>query len=232
MGGLDRIFVALDGMNDVEACQFVAKHGCLTHCKVGLELFFRYGRQLVGHMAREYGRKIFLDVKIHDIPQTAERALRALEGLDIEFLSLHLSGGEAMVRRMVEVRDDYFPGLQLLGVTHLTSLARGEAAGDGGVTGNSVAAMAQRAGAWGVDGVICPATELKHLSSLNMLKVCPGIRFPGEDGHDQKQVMSPRDAFSAGADYLVMGRSLTQTRHIEQRMAELVELSAKSSKGG
>ena len=219
MGGgnrLDRVFVALDGMSDREVCAFIEGTPQLTHYKVGLELYLRYGRPLVEHLVSEYGIKIFLDLKLHDIPNTVERALHSLSGLDIHFLTLHLAGGEAMARGAVRVAKNSFAQLKLLGVSSLTSLEWDE--------GPSVSALASKVDLWGLHGLVCAAQDLEKLAESKALKICPGIRFPGDAPGDQKRVATPEQALAWGADYLVIGRSLTQSDDLKGRLEQLAHL--------
>lgn len=221
MSRLNQIFVALDQMTDRQACHFIEQQTQLAHYKIGLELYLRYGRPLVEHLIKVYDCKIFLDLKLHDIPHTVDRALQSLAGLDIHFLTLHLSGGEAMVRQAVQTRNDYFPQLKLLGVAYLTSLQQPELPKIFGPGKYPVAALAEKADQWGLDGLVCSPLDLKLLSGIKAFKVCPGIRFPEDTADDQKRVVAPQQAFALGADYLVIGRSLTQADDLVKRIEQL-----------
>ena len=224
MNCLDQIFVALDQMTDREAYHFLERQTPFTHYKIGLELYLRYGRPFVEHLTKKYPHKIFLDLKLHDIPQTVGRAIRSLEGLDIHFLTLHLSGGEEMAKQAVLARNDHCPQVKLLGVGYLTSLKESELPEIFGPGKYAPATLAQKAGAWGLDGLVCSPWELDALKEVSALKVCPGIRFLGDPLDDQKRVADPKKAFDKGADYLVMGRSLTRADNLSQRIEQLANL--------
>ena len=122
---LARTIVALDYGHPEDALEFLKKVGdSITWVKVGLELFCAGGREFVHQLSREYETKIFLDLKFHDIPNTVSRAIRALEGLPVQFLTLHLSGGREMLQRAVSSAREVLPDCKLLGVSYLTSLGR------------------------------------------------------------------------------------------------------------
>ena len=223
---LNRIFVALDGMTDREACTFVERHPEFTHYKVGLELYLRYGRPLIQHLLTAYHIQLFLDLKLHDIPETVAKAMQSLTGLDLHFLTLHLAGGEAMAKRAVQVARDHFPHLQLLGVSYLTSLSEKERPQIFGPGEFAITTLAAKADQWGVGGLVCAATDLPQLQAIQSLKVCPGIRFAKyEDApDDHKRVATPQTALREGADYLVLGRSLTQCLDLPNRINYLRQI--------
>ena len=211
-------------MTDKEACSFMEHQGQFGHYKVGLELYLRYGRPFIKHLTKKYSCKIFLDLKLHDIPQTVSGAIQSLESLDIHFLSLHLSGGKEMATQAILARNNHCPQVQLLGVAHLSSLEKSELAQIFGPGGYSSSDLAQKADLWGLDGLVCSPWELDALKKVNILKVCPGIRFLGDALDDQKRVSDPKSAFEKGADYLVMGRSLTRADDLSQRIECLANL--------
>ena len=224
MNCLDRIFVALDQMTDQEAYSFLECQNQLTHYKIGLELYLRYGRPFIEYLTKKYPFKIFLDLKLHDIPQTVGRSIRSLEGLNIHFLTLHLSGGKEMAKQAIRARNEYCPQVKLLGVGYLTSLKESELPEIFGPGKYCPASLAQKAELWGLDGLICSPWELDALKEVKVLKVCPGIRFFGDPLDDQSRVADPKEAFDKGADYIVMGRSLTRTNDLFQRIEKLASL--------
>ena len=218
---MKKIFIALDHMTDKEACSFIEQFPKCTHYKVGLELYLRYGHSFVQHLIETYQLVIFLDLKLHDIPETVGRAILSLSKLKIHFLTLHVSGGEAMVKRAIEVKEDVLPHTKLLGVTYLTSMGENEPGEIFGCQTPPIKFLAKKAVAWGLDGIIASAPDLSDLRDIKTLKVCPGIRFAGDDPKDQKRIATPSEAFSRGANYLVIGRSLTQSEKVHERMAQL-----------
>lgn len=208
-------------MTDKEACSFIEQHPSLTHYKIGLELYLRYGRPFIEHLINTYKLVIFLDLKLHDIPETVGKALLSLSGMKIDFITLHLFGGSAMIKRAVEIRQKALPQLKLLGVTYLTSLGKDEQQEIFGNHFPPIEQLAKKAVELGLDGLVASAQDLTSLQNIKTLKVCPGIRFKEDETQDQKKTTTPDQALSLGADYLVIGRSLTQSKKINKRIAEL-----------
>jgi orotidine-5'-phosphate decarboxylase len=187
--------------------------------KLGLEFFAAQGpagvQQVVGfdHEARPF----FLDLKLHDIPNTVAGAVRAAAALKPMLLTIHCGGGAAMMRAAVEAAQQAAAGgrrMQLLGVTVLTSLDNAdlEAVGQRGPTTEQAVRLAKLAQASGLDGVVCSPHEiapLREACGREFLLVVPGIRPSGMAAGDQKRVLNPRAALDAGADYLVIGRPIT-----------------------
>lgn len=181
--------------------------------KVGLELYTRAGPDVVRAL-QDRGRRVFLDLKLHDIPHTVAGAVRAAAALDVELLTLHTGGGGPMLRAGVEAAEGR---VKLLGVTVLTSLTPSDVEQVWGRDIRSirdeVVRLAQLAAEVELDGVVASAVEagwVRPAIGDDMLIVTPGIRMNGTDRGDQKRVASPADAVSAGANYLVVGRPITQ----------------------
>ena len=197
--------------------------------KIGLELFLKYGRELVIKINSQYNMKIFLDLKLHDIPVTVEKAIASLEGLPIDFLTVHLSGGTAMLEAAVKSRNTHVPNCKILGVSFLTSLESDDlkqlfAIEDVESAFSRLFKIAENSD---IDGVVCSPHEVKLLKSNHkkLLAVTPGIRFFDEiensNVQDQKRVMDPKSALAVGSDFLVMGRSLTKAVNLSERLAYL-----------
>jgi len=211
-----RLIFALDVPGVDEAVSFVQKlDGSVGMFKVGLELFIKEGPAVLTAIKDHSNAEIFLDLKLHDIPATVERAVQSAAAHKVRFLTVHCAGGEAMLKAAVQGTGD--PGLQILGVTVLTSLGsddhreelgyrKGLILKDLAVTRAGMAAKA------GCAGVICSGLEVasirKNFQSLKT--VVPGIRQIENDlgGNDQKRVITPKQAIQAGADYLVVGRPI------------------------
>ena len=226
---LDRTIVALDYGRPEDALEFLKKAGSsIPWAKVGLELFCAGGREFVHQLSTEYGTKIFLDLKFHDIPNTVSRAIRALEGLPVQFLTLHLSGGREMLQKAVSSAREVLPDCQLLGVSYLTSLDQNDFRELYTYSEKDIPAAFERlfdlAETCGLDGVVCSGWELLWVKNRRLLKVCPGIRFAGDSLIDQKRTYTPEAAFAAGADYIVMGRSLTCAMDLPVRLQKLKAL--------
>jgi len=214
-----QVIVALDVPSAEEARALVRRIGDRgDFYKVGLELYTRAGPELVREL-REAGKRVFLDLKLHDIPNTVASAVRAASALEVDLLTLHAVGGRTMLeaaRDAVEAGAAGGTGTRLLAVTVLTSL---DAAELGVVWGRPVQAMGEEvqrltdlAAAAGAHGVVCSAEEaagVRRHAPDGFLVVTPGIRPAGADVGDQKRVATPAAATLAGADYLVLGRAVT-----------------------
>jgi orotidine-5'-phosphate decarboxylase len=178
--------------------------------KVGLEAFVRWGPAAV-ETARSHGRAVFLDLKLHDIPNTVARAVDAARGLGVRFLTVHAGGAPPMLEAAVDAAAGEVGLLAVTLLTHLDEDALGALDLPGGV-GPRVerwAALAQRAGC---AGVVCSPQEaaaLRRRLEPRFLLVTPGVRPAGSDVADQRRVTTPAAALAAGADYLVIGRPLT-----------------------
>ncbi|NUO62397.1 MAG: orotidine-5'-phosphate decarboxylase [Gemmatimonadaceae bacterium] len=205
--------VALDVASLAEAMALVARLGdACRFYKVGSELFTREGPAVVREL-RASGCEVFLDLKLHDIPNTVRQGAAAAAALDVRLLTVHAGGGEEMVRAAVEGAG---AGCGVLAVTVLTSLdagALGRAWGREVVSVESeVVRLAEIAAAAGAHGVVCSGHELAAVRAVHgerLAPLVPGIRLAGGATHDQARVMGPREAARAGARYIVLGRAVT-----------------------
>jgi len=185
----------------------------LCRVKVGKELFTRCGPAVVGRL-RDMGYEIFLDLKFHDIPNTVAGAVRAAADLGVWMVNVHAAGGRRM---MVAAREALAAVAQpplLIAVTVLTSLTSADLAETGCEESPEarVLRLAALAADCGLDGVVCSAQEATALRAAHGAKYClvtPGIRLAGDAAGDQRRVLTPAAALAAGADYLVVGRSIT-----------------------
>lgn len=190
--------------------------GRKPYLKVGMELFYGAGPELVASL-KQRGYKVFLDLKLHDIPNTVGSTMRVLSELGVDMVNLHASGGSAMMRAALEglTRPDGSRPL-LLGVTQLTSTGKqmmNEELGILGEVQDSVANLARLAEEAGLDGVVCSPREarvVKDACGEDFLTVTPGIRFKDAAADDQVRVMTPEDARRGGSDFIVVGRPITQ----------------------
>jgi orotidine-5'-phosphate decarboxylase len=241
---MDKIIVALDNMNQEEIFSFLDKwkaidSGPLPCLKVGLELFCLLGPSIVNKIYDKYECEIFLDLKLHDIPQTVRKSIKSLKGLPIKFLTVHLSGGKSMLEMALEEARNVLPNTKLLGVSYLTSLDENDFKTNWGLESKKEVELAfQRlfklALETKIHGVVSSALELTILSSVSdqfehsLIKVTPGLRFSDEIAtgkiQDQARVLTPQMAIQNGSDYLVIGRSLTQSTVLDKRIEELAEL--------
>lgn len=210
-----RVIVALDfaAQSDAEA-MLDRLDPALCRVKIGKELFTRCGPGIVG-AARERGFEVFLDLKFHDIPNTVAGACRAAAELGCWMINVHASGGRAMLEAARAAIDAASPSVLLIAVTVLTSLDRAALAACGNdiEPADLALKLAQLARDSGLDGVVCAATEasaMRHRFGAGFRLVTPGIRPSGAAADDQRRIATPAAAIAAGADYLVIGRPVTQ----------------------
>lgn len=209
-----KLIVALDLKTAREAELAVMRlPRAIKYCKVGLQLFIGEGPPVV-RMLRRMDKEVFLDLKLHDIPNTVAAAVASAAALDVAFLTVHACGGRAMLRAAAEAaaNSGRWPP-KLLAVTALTSLGQDDLAelGIARGIGEHVPAMAGMAAECGIDGVVASAREaakLRNRFGAALTIVTPGVRPPGKDVSDQKRVTTPAEAVRAGADYLVVGRPI------------------------
>jgi len=210
-----KVIVALDYANEEQALVFVNKvNPELCKLKVGKELFTAAGPRFVEGLVSK-GFSVFLDLKFHDIPNTVMKACKAASELGVWMLNVHALGGQAMLQAAKEgVKGSHS---KLIAVTILTSMGKDDLEQIGIQTESvqeQVVKLAMLTKDSGLDGVVCSAKEVSVLrNSLgnDFLLVTPGIRPVGSDLTDQKRVMTPADAISAGSSYLVIGRPITQS---------------------
>lgn len=212
-----RLIFALDYDSPGEAetrAREVGPHvGCL---KVGLELFIRGGPQIVRSL-RAQGPKIFLDLKLHDIAETVERAVASAAGLGVSYLTVHAAGGPHMLERAQARAAKEGGHLKILAVTVLTSLDSTdlERIGFRPDPWGQVERLALLAREAGLAGLVCSAHEVSQLRAAvgpDMILCTPGIRPAGADVGDQKRVASPREALLRGSDLLVVGRPIRDAK--------------------
>lgn len=184
----------------------------IGYLKIGMEFFYAHGNTGYEAVARE-GVPIFLDLKLHDIPNTVEQGLRSLMRLAPQpaLINIHAQGGRAMLQA---ARKAIPPSTKLIAVTMLTSLSDQDCEETGHNLGASALAekLAVFAESAGLDGVVCSARDLPRINAAvkpSFLKVTPGIRPEDAAVHDQKRIATPKDAIAAGASILVIGRAIT-----------------------
>ncbi len=209
-----RIIFALDFPSVAEARAGAARvRGAVGVLKVGLELFVKEGPSALA-VARDEGVALFADLKLHDIPETVERAVASLAPAGARFVTVHAAGGAAMLARAVErAARDTQGKLMILAVTVLTSLddADLQAQGLAGRVQDHVLRLARVAWGAGVRGFVCSPSEVAMLRSElgpDATLVTPGVRPAGAAANDQKRVATPQEAVASGADYVVVGRPI------------------------
>ncbi len=226
-----RVFCALDNP-DLDAVRTLAQSiaGAVDGLKLGLEFFTAQGPDGIRDIA-SLGLPIFLDVKLHDIPNTVAGAIRSLAPLAPYYLTLHAGGGEEMLRAARDAAHEEAARLalappRLLAVTVLTSLDEGDLAAQGivGTTGEQVVRLAELARRAGIDGIVSSPREIQAIRAAcgeGFDIVVPGIRPGGDDTQDQKRVMTPGEAVHAGASALVIGRPITEAPDPAQAAAAI-----------
>ena len=213
------------GKDVIIACDFASKEACLSFLdkftgrkpfvKIGMELFYAAGPEIVREIKRR-GHKIFLDLKLHDIPNTVKKSMAVLSNLDVDMTNLHAGGTISMMEAGLEglTRADGTRPL-LIAVTQLTSTDQERMENDLLIKepiDKVVMHYAHNAMVAGLDGVVCSPLEAGKVHEIcgeKFLTVTPGVRFADGDVGDQKRVMTPAEAKKIGSDYIVVGRPIT-----------------------
>ena len=216
------IIVAIDETDFTRASKIIDNldpKKCMV--KIGSVSFNSSGHELIFYAA-EKGFEIFLDLKLHDIPNTVKKSIEGLAALPIKLLTIHASGGKNMMKAAMEGVSG--SDIKVFGVTALTSLSDDDtneiyrrSATD------QVNAMLDLAESACIDGVVCSPHELELVSKReSLLSITPGIRLD-ESNDDQKRVMTPKQAIELGADYLVIGRPITESNNIKESLSTIIE---------
>ena len=183
--------------------------------KIGMEFFYAVGPEIV-HYLKGRGHSIFLDLKLHDIPNTVKSAMSVLGTFGVDMVTVHAAGGVEMMR---EAKKALGPGAKLVAVTQLTSTSEEDMRDCQNIqttVQESVVNYARKAQEAGLDGVVCSAHEvdlIKKATSEEFVFVTPGIRPAGAEIGDQKRVMTPQEAHKIGSDYIVVGRPIIQAEN-------------------
>ncbi len=208
------VILPLDFEDKTEALSTLEAIGPeLQWVKVGLQMYLKYGGSFVEELAGR-GYQIFLDLKLHDIPNTVAGAIRSIASLPVQMLTLHTLGGQEMLKRAVETRNACAPAMKLIGVTMLTSMDAEQMnrIGIPGEVPGQVLRLAQLALRQGLEGIVCSPKELVLLQTnidKNCIYITPGVRPAGADLQDQKRTATPAEALAKGATFLVIGRPIT-----------------------
>ena len=225
MNPRDRLIVALDVPTQGDALAIVTELADeISFFKIGLQLFTAAGPDVVRAVIGR-GASVFLDLKLHDIPNTVARAVSSAAALGVKMLTVHLSGGHEMVSAAIAAKP---PGVTLLGVTVLTS-STDETLRECGVAAtveDQVLRLARLGANAGVDGFITSPHELESVRLVcgeGATLVVPGVRPVWAGANDQKRFATPREAFDRGADYLVVGRPITGHADPRTAVAKIVE---------
>jgi orotidine-5'-phosphate decarboxylase len=222
------LILALDCEDRKSALDLIKPlQGHLKWVKIGLQMFTAYGLPFV-HEVKSMGYNVFLDLKLHDIPNTVAKAILSLSSASIDLLTIHASGGSEMCAYAVKARDESNPNLKLLAVTVLTSMNQQqmEALNVNKPVQDHVLDLAKISVDANVDGIVSSTHELKLLRETlgnDPLIVTPGIRPKGADLNEQKRVMTPSDAKELGADYIVVGRPIYKSEDPLESVKSILE---------
>ena len=206
------VIIACDFNSAKEVYGFLDRFGTRPYVKIGMELFYAEGPQIVREL-KQRGHKVFLDLKLHDIPNTVEKAMRVLSDLDVDMCNVHAAG----TKKMMEAALRGLSGSRalLIAVTQLTSTSQEQMERDLLIEQpmeHVVAAYAEHAKEAGLDGVVCSPLEspvVHERLGEDFLTVTPGVRLAGDAAGDQSRVTTPAKAKELGSDYIVVGRSIT-----------------------
>ena len=221
------IILALDVESRSKARSILKATGeQLKWVKVGLQSYLRDGPDLLSEIAG-LGKQIFLDLKLHDIPNTMSKALESLSSLPIDMLTVHATAGPDALSKCSKEAKTMMPEVTLLAVTVLTSMDKGNlsAIGVDSPVEEQVIKLATLASESGIGGVVCSPLELEILRPAlppETKLVTPGIRPSGSDHGDQKRIMTPSQAHRAGADYLVIGRPILAAPEPSDALAKII----------
>jgi orotidine-5'-phosphate decarboxylase len=221
----DKIIVALDVPTKKAALDLVAELGKqISFFKIGLQLFTAAGPDIVRKVLAT-GAKVFLDLKLYDIPNTVAHAVESAAKLGVHMLTIHLSGGEAMVKAAIAARSKE---VSILGVTVLTSFddTAIRALGIASTIEEQVSRLAKVGVAAGVDGLVVSAADIEVLRPQfgnDIELVVPGIRPAWSETGDQKRIMTPREALEAGANYLVVGRPIIAHKNPREAVKKILD---------
>jgi len=225
---VEQLVVAVDLSSRDDILRLIDElHGAAGVFKIGLQAFVTNGPSIVREIVSR-GERVFLDLKIHDIPNTAQHAVGEAVGLGASIVTVHASGGESMLRACASSQRDAL----VLGVTVLTSFDENElhGVGFGGTLESNTVRLARLVRESGLRGVVTSPREIaavREACGRDLVILTPGIRPAGADAGDQRRTMTPEEAIRAGADYIVVGRPITGAR--DRRAAAMMivdEMSA------
>lgn len=217
---MSKTIVALDFSTKEEVISFLDQFKEPIYVKVGMELTYAFGFEMLSEI-KQRGHHIFLDLKLHDIPNTVKNGMKNLAKLGVDIVNLHAAGGSTMMKAAMEgLNEGAVDGKRPLciAVTQLTSTSKemmNEELGIAGDVQDCVLAYAKNAKDSGLDGVVCSVHEAKAIHEVcgkDFLTVTPGIRLATDSKDDQKRVATPAYAYEQGCDYIVVGRSITKAQ--------------------
>ncbi|UOY93702.1 orotidine-5'-phosphate decarboxylase [Ectobacillus sp. JY-23] len=226
------LIVALDFPNRQEVAGFLQHFGDeRLYVKVGMELFYKEGPSIIAYL-KEKGHDVFLDLKLHDIPNTVKSAMRSLADLGVDMVNVHAAGGTAMMKAALEGLQEGTQGKKrplCIAVTQLTSTSEEMMNRELWIEKSlidTVSHYAKLAKESGLDGVVCSTLEvpmLREHCGQDFITVTPGIRMGSDDTQDQVRVATPARARELGSDYIVVGRSITKAENPYQAYQTIKE---------
>lgn len=223
-----KLILALDLPDRESALKILdGLRGKLEWVKIGLQMYLKYGADFVREVSG-MGFKIFLDLKLFDIPNTVASAVESVSALPVSMLTIHASGGREMMRRAVESDAERNPELLILGVTVITSFDADSLAETGVELEPEwqVEKLAKLAVDSGLKGLVCSPLEIEGLRSIlpeDTVLVTPGIRPSGSSADEQKRIMTPADAARAGSDFIVVGRPILKAENPAFAVSKILE---------
>lgn len=223
-----KLILALDLPDRESALKILdGLRGKLEWVKIGLQMYLKYGANFVREVSG-MGFKIFLDLKLFDIPNTVASAVESVSALPVSMFTIHASGGREMMRRAVESAAERNPELLILGVTVLTSFDADSLAETGVELEPEwqVEKLAKLAVDSGLKGLVCSPLEIEGLRSIlpeDTVLVTPGIRPSGSSADEQKRIMTPADAARAGSDFIVVGRPILKAENPAFAVSKILE---------
>lgn len=209
------VIIACDFSSRTEFESFINKFDQQLFLKIGMELFYKEGIEIVKY-AKSKGHKVFLDLKLHDIPNTVYKAMLNLKDLDVDFVTVHASGGSEMLKSVSKALEG--SNTKALAVSILTSIDEEMLRDELGVNKSlqdQVLSYAKLANSCGIYGLVCSPNEVEVIKqSVDIACVTPGIRLADDSVGDQKRVATPSSAYEMGSDYIVVGRSITGSNDV------------------
>lgn len=225
--------IALDFPGEKEVFTFLQQFEAKLFVKIGMELYMQEGPSIV-HKVKELGHDVFLDLKLHDIPNTVKSAMKGLARLGVDLVNVHAAGGQAMMEGALEGLDAGTAAGQsrakLIAVTQLTSTTEEQMQREQAIPltlNESVLHYASLTKQAGLDGVVCSVHEARAIADAcgeDFLRVTPGIRMLGGEAHDQKRIATPDGARQDGSSLIVVGRAITGATNPVQAYEQVLNL--------
>lgn len=226
-----QVVIALDFSSENEVIDFVKQFQKPLYVKVGMELFYKEGPSIVKEL-KALGHSIFLDLKLHDIPNTVKQAMKNIASLEVDMVNVHAAGGSKMMKAALEGLEEGTPDGKkrplLIAVTQLTSTSDDQVIHEQGITSlkNSIQLYAALTEESGLDGVVCSPLDVELVKEAverdSFLTVTPGIRLAENSVDDQVRVTTPKMAKQLGSSFIVVGRSITKSENPVKAYEEIL----------